>query len=82
MVRPVVAVLGVAFDEDGPGDPMARSGVGPEVFQHVVGAGDLPQVVVGVDDLLFRINDLLIDLGMPFGPVEGEGLAVCHGYRI
>jgi hypothetical protein len=31
---------------------------------------------------LFRIDDLLIDLGMPLGPVEGEGLAASHGCRI
>ena len=75
MLGAVGAIGGAALDEDRLLDPMAGAGVGVQVRQQIV--SDLragPEVVVGVDDPAVGVDDVLLDLGEPFGPAHPEAL--------
>ena len=77
VLRPVGAVVGAAFDEDGLADVVAGAGVGPQLAQQVAApvATRFPQVMVRVDDGAFGVDGFFPYLVQP-GLRSGGG--VCH----
>jgi hypothetical protein len=51
-----------AFDEDGGNDAMATLRVREELIQEIATVGMVPEMVVGVADRAFRLDDALGDL--------------------
>ena len=79
--RTTGTVGGAALHKDRLLNPVSRPGVSPQVGEQVLGVGEAPQVVVGINDCQFGLDDLLINLRVPLRPLECEHLAPGHGTR-
>ena len=62
MLGAVGLVHGRAFDEDGGADIVAAVGIGIEFVEQIARAGEVPEVVMRVDDRQIRFDDFLGDL--------------------
>ena len=81
MFRTTGTVGGAALHKDRLLNPVSRPGVSPQVGEQVLGIGETPQVVVGINDRQFRLEDLLINLRVPLRPLEREQPTPGHGSR-
>ena len=79
MFRTTGTVGGAALHKDRLLNPVSRPGVSPQVGEQVLGVGEAPQVVVGINDRQFGLEDFLINLRVPLWPLECEHPAPGHG---
>src|SRR5712671_7371408 len=76
------AVAGAAFNENSFLDPVSGFGVAPEIFQQVIGESFArPQMVMGVNNAPFRLDNVLGNLGVPSCCSRGW-LHVCHSPNV
>src|SRR5690606_25852231 len=66
VIGAVGAIHGAAVDIDRGLDIVAARYVLMELVEHIATFGSIPQMVVGVDDALFGIDDVLDMEGEPF----------------
>ena len=80
--RAVGAVHRAALDKNGLGDLVAAAGVGEQFANQKTVPGAVPQMMVGIDDLQPRFDDLLLPQREPgrIGVTRaGWGIACCTG---
>ena len=83
VVRAVFAPVHPAFDENRAGDVVAVGGILPQLRHLIDAAAPVPKVMVGVDDLTIRIDNIFDDLPQPFVTVGHvlDPFTVIAGHR-